>query len=202
MSEKFLLGLDPGGKGCFGWCVVKFRQKPPLEIEISGVADNAGDAFCKAQEIIKDNELIGVAIDSPLFWHKNGDFRNVDRTLKKNLSDIDPRFANKVMQVNSLRGGCLMQGIMAARMIRDKYKEVPITESHPTAITAINYEYILDLKGLCNNEHEIDAAIACLSAWAMKTKDKEWVDMLLTDTDKKYYKKMVTGRLHYYLPKL
>lgn len=190
----WLAGFDPGGESQFGWCVVEASAKLPLSLHRTGVASNAAEAVrCVLKEVPSRSTLIAAGIDSPLFWLPNGD-RNADRVIR---NEIRKRGASApsgtVQHVNSLRGACLVQGVLAAMLLRATTRSINITEAHPKAL--------LWLIGVCNrslpvksvtmcelseffsflsgnlSEHERDAALAALGAWAMTVKAPGWEDL-------------------------
>ena len=179
-TQELILGLDPGGKGNFGWVLLAFSQRPPLNLLASGVADHAEsavkDALKEASRL--GGEIIIAGVDAPLCW-VSGAEREADRRLRKERNKVG---GHGVMHVNSLCGACLAQGMMAAKMIEDK--GIGIVEAHPGSIEDILFfkgeleaylsKGILDLP---HRDHQRDAALAALAAWAWHTKQPNWVDL-------------------------
>ena len=180
MSESpcFILGFDPGGVGNFGWSVCReaggLLQPPPL----TGVADDALDALNQSRAEIPYNATVRAAgIDAPLFWGKRGN-RQIDNELNRQMLANDfPQPANggRIIQaVNSLRGGCVVQGPLLVRYLRDTWDQLPITESHPKAL-----QWLLPILGQFEAatmarrmiaglvEHRLDATLCAVAAWGM-----------------------------------
>jgi hypothetical protein len=130
---------------------------------------------------------------SPLFWVASGD-RKVDKTIRKAMSDLGAvNVYGTVRQANSLRGACLAQGIMAAHLLRRDLSNVRLTESHPKALlwllkVASQHHRVLDvtLEHLVDfieegsrslSEHERDAAVGAVGAFAMLRSASGWRDL-------------------------
>lgn len=187
-----LLGFDPGGEDGYGWCIADYAPDLPLQIRATGVVDNACDALDKTlAHVCAGEQIMAAGIDAPLFWVPSGD-RHADELLRKDLRELGaPSPGGTVQAVNSLRGACLVQGVMTGILLRKTLPSLPITESHPKAL--------LWLLGLANRkkhprnillsslpkylrpansadikEHERDAALATLSARAMLNQPAGW----------------------------
>jgi hypothetical protein len=143
-----------------------------------------------AYEGLQAKDVIAVGIDAPLFWVANG-CRVVDGYLRERIrTDRGADASNTVLQVNSLRGACLVQGILAGVLSRERTPGVRISESHPKAALWLRIGRdpaevrLTDLNGLFNppndwhqndrGDHLRDAALACLSAWAMVHAPEDW----------------------------
>src|SRR5205823_378164 len=104
-----------------------------------------------------------------------------------------PSPSGTVQAVNSLRGACLVQGIMTGILLRDAFRSLPITESHPKALlwllrlanrkkhpSAIPLSFLSQFRATNSadaTDHERDAALASLSAWAMLGRALGWRDL-------------------------
>ena len=192
------VGFDPGGEGQFGWCVVQASDGiPPLRVQDSGEADHAAAAVSAALRDIDPTHIAGIGIDSPLFWSSKGD-RQVDKIVRSAIRQRGaPNVGGTVQNVNSLRGACLVQGIWAARLVRDAAPSVPITESHPKALLWLirvasgkNRVASIEMRDLdsfltCQardySDHERDAALGALAAWAMVSRLNGWRDLFLEE---------------------
>jgi hypothetical protein len=84
-----------------------------------------------------------------------------------------------VAHVNSLRGACLVQGVLAAVTLRERWPSILITESHPKALLQIDpdarpfaslYEF--------STEHERDAAVGAFAAMAYDRRLDGWSDWI------------------------
>lgn len=187
-----LLCLDPGGEDGFGWCVAQASDRLPLTIIDAGVAGNAHEAIANALDAASGPvDVSGVGIDSPMFWVANGD-RKVDHLIRAAIRRLGARNASGTVQhVNSLRGACLTQGVMAAHLIRQRGPNIPVTETHPKALLWLlgvyaSFQPPVRIKDLSRfavagfdvlSEHERDAALGALGAWAMVTGATDWIDL-------------------------
>jgi predicted nuclease with RNAse H fold len=168
------VGFDPGGKRRFGWCVVKF-DTDPLRIK-GGVSDHAEAALTAAQR-----ELSGppaaVGIDAPLFW-TIGEDRAADREVRK-LVRAAGGHNGTVAHVNALRGACLVQGVLIARMAAETWPNAAITEAHPKALLWVSADArTFNTNELSReNEHTRDAALGALAARAGVTGFRGWRDL-------------------------
>jgi hypothetical protein len=187
------VGLDPGGDGQFGWGVVA-GSACPLALVHSGCARDAASVVGALQEAIGSSGVVqGVGIDSPLFWTPTG-ARRVDRIVREAIKEAGARNAGGTVQhVNSLRGACLTQGVVAAHLLRQAMPGVRITEAHPKALlwlikvarhgrwvrdVAMEHltEFVTcDVSGL--SEHERDAVLGAVAAWAMVMAAPGWRDI-------------------------
>ncbi len=194
LSMSVLLGFDPGGEDGFGWCLADHTPALPLRVRATGVVDNAQEALrAVGAHVLPGEQILGAGIDAPLFWVSSGD-RMADRILRGELRELGvPSPGGTVQAVNSLRGACLVQGIMTGVLLRDRYPSLPITESHPKALlwllrlanqrqhpagillSAMPQFRVPDVKGA--TDHERDAAVATLSAWAMLSRPVGWRDL-------------------------
>lgn len=194
----FVIGFDPGGIGQFAWCLTEATDPPRLRH--CGVSDHASGAVGAVSKHIDDSmQLLAAGIDSPLFWIGNGD-RRVDQIVRTKIHALGARnIWGTVQSVNSLRGACLAQGILAAWLLRSRFPNIRITESHPKALL-----WLLELANkerpvrevrmshLCRlidcdlqdlSEHERDAALGAVAALAMIRKADGWRDLALDEND-------------------
>ena len=194
-----VLGFDPGGEKQFGWCVASGAADGKLVLRSNGTASHAAGAVEMAlREAQKCGVIAAAAIDSPLFWNLSGD-RRADMTVRAAMRRIGAvNLGGTVQHVNSLRGACLAQGMMAAHILRDKMPSLRLTESHPKAllwllevatpqrpVREIRIDHLdkfiqCDSSALC--EHERDAAVGAFAAWAMLNQRSGWRN-LYTDED-------------------
>lgn len=190
-----ILGFDPGGIGRFGWCVAEGTPAGELWLCEAGVADHAAGAVSAALNHAGDPRWIRAAgIDSPLFWVADGD-RRAERSIRAAMTRLGAKnVGGTVQQVNSLRGACLVQGIMATRLLRQALPTVGVTESHPKAllwllkianedrrvaevtITHLS-EFVKVPESLQLSDHQRDAALGAVGAWAMVTRPAGWRDL-------------------------
>ena len=191
-----VLGFDPGGINQFGWCTAEADNGDArIRLIASGIADAAEPAVAAALRAAGDiSHLQAAGIDSPLFWSANGD-RQVDRIIRDAMILAGARNVHgTVQQVNSLRGACLAQGIMAADLLRRRSPSIRLTESHPKALlwllkvatkdrrtTAVTLEHLLEFiecDAHALTEHERDAALGAVAALAMVRHATGWRDLV------------------------
>ena len=198
---EFLIGLDPGGKGNFGWCVVADKPKLPDTAVASGLADNADGAVAAALAAIPvDGHIRCAGIHAPLFWPLSGP-RNADLAVRAAIRTAGCRHASGTVQdVNSLRGACLVQGMLAAMKLRELYPTLPITEAHPKALRWLFAEveaFAVVEEFSMKSDHERDALLAAIAAWAGARKLTDWQDLLVME---RAYYSPVSQPLHYFMP--
>lgn len=207
---KFLIGLDPGGAGNFGWCVVKDAPKIPrwtfasdladedkVPVFASGLADDAEAAVSAALAAIpRDGEILAVGIDAPLFWPRSGS-RNADLVVRAAIREAGaPHAEGTVQHVNSLQGACLVQGMLAALKLRELYPKLPITEAHPKALLAL----LPELASItAPSEHQRDALLSAIAAWASIHEVSGWKDLLLEESSPYT---PIAQPLHYFMPEV
>lgn len=174
---QILLGLDPGGAGNFGWCITQYTDYMPTIPITCGLANNAQQAIYNALAAIPEgDDLVAVGIDAPLFWSKTGS-RNADLTVRYAIKQAGaPHASGTVQDVNSLRGACLIQGMLAALELREKFPKLLITEAHPKALRWL-LPSLVDIEA--RSEHERDAILATVSAWAAFNRPKDWEDLFI-----------------------
>jgi hypothetical protein len=192
VSRNLILGLDPGGKGAFGWCISQDSDRLPLKIENCGVEDHAQGALAAVLKCVGGaDQILGAGIDSPLYWIPKGD-RETDKLLRKEIRHRHGN-PNVVMAVNALRGACLVQGVLIGQLLRERFKGVRITEAHPKAllwllrivlpgnrtkeVTTVSLSPWAVFIGSTNSEHERDASLAAVTAWAMLHSPQGWADI-------------------------
>src|SRR5262249_41364779 len=116
------LGADPGGMDNFGVAVL--REDGTYDTQCVNCADEA------ITWIGKFGRRHGVGIDCPLWWSSGrGGGRKADQWLRDQGIP-----AGTVQSANSLQGAVLVQGIMFAVRLRERYQGVLITEAHPKAL--------------------------------------------------------------------
>lgn len=122
-------GLDPGGDGQFGWYIISGRDLP-LQVIRAACAADAGGAVGSLLDVLGPSpQLHGAGIDSSLFLTPSGN-RRVDGIVREAIKKAGaPNVGGTVQHVNSLRGACLTQGVVAAHLLRQKFSGLPITEA-------------------------------------------------------------------------
>ena len=189
------IGLDPGGKSAFGWCVTVDSATLHLRTLASGAEDEARAATDQALSCVPPGEpVLGVGIDAPLIWSW-GRRRAVDEIVRSAIRNAGaPHPAGTVQSVNSLRGACLVQGLLGAIALRRHYPSIPVVESHPKALLWMMSD-AQTVRG--NSEHERDAILCTFSAWAAIHKPQRWSD--LYEKERQWYSPLEPP-IHYLMP--
>lgn len=172
-----LVGFDPGGASAFGWAV--FRTGPDGLVFVDGdVASSAFEAVSNAAEHVAEPPA-AIGIDAPLFWSPAGD-RRADLQIRRSVCRAGGR-GGTVGHVNSLRGACLIGGVVAAALCRERWPAAQITESHPKALlrvsaTARTFAEQPVLQG--PGHHLRDAALGAFVASALVERSPGWQDLV------------------------
>lgn len=187
---EFYVGFDPGGEGRFGWAMCS-PEGERLRILHTGNADHAQNALLAVQSRLPSQITItGAGIDAPLFWVSDGR-RYSDHLVRNAIKKLGSKSpGGTVQQLNSLRGACLVQGPLIAKLLVDEFPSISITETHPKAL--------LFLLGLANkqnppnnigvenlskyvhadagqySEHQRDSVLGAVASWASLKKQSEW----------------------------
>ncbi len=182
----YAIGLDPGGQKAFGWCLLKVGNSE-ASVFASGVANSALEAVrCIANNVAEPPLACG--IDAPLYWIDSGD-READKHVRK-LIVGEGGHAGTVSHVNSLRGACLAQGIIAANHVASTWPGVAITEAHPKALRRLDENstrFLPFLTVALSSDHERDAVLAAFSATCMLMRTRGWVNLLKLEEGEKYF---------------
>lgn len=194
-----ILGFDPGGRGQFGWCTAEYASSQ-LRIQSAGVADHALGAVTAALEQLEPGYHITAAgIDAPLLWATGGP-RRADRTIRMAMKSLGAvNVGGTVQDTNSLRGACVAQGLLTAKLLRDRFPDLPITESHPKAllwllqlagpgrsvpeVTLTHLEELVLCELVIESEHIRDAALGAVAALAMLEERQGWRDLYLEEVN-------------------
>lgn len=196
-----IIGLDPGGKNQFGWCISEKIDVGRVRVRQAGAADHAADVMKKIRQYVGNgSEVAAAAIDAPLFWVENGE-RRADQLIRAAMTARGASsVSGTVQQLNSLWGACLVQGIMAARGLRNFAPHIRLTESHPKALlwlirVASSRRRVVDvgMRDLTEHiecdiqtfsEHERDAAVGAVAALAMLDGTAGWRDLAAEEPEK------------------
>jgi hypothetical protein len=210
-----LLGFDPGGEGKFGWAVC-INNVDELYVVDTGLADHAkGATECALKAIPKGMFVAGAGIDAPMFWVFDGS-READRRIRGVIGRLGaPSPGGTVQHFNSLRGACVIQGLLILKLLRQLYPNLPVTESHPKALLWLmeiaskdfgpEIVKINDIKGInvtrarIRTEDERDAVLGAFAAQAMIRNEPGWEDLLKFERDP-----VLAGEspISYWMPKL
>lgn len=110
--------------------------------------------------------------------------------------------SSTVISVNSLRGACLVQGVLAAKEVKQRWAQAKVTEAHPKALFEISREarkWIKDLKLESEpSEHIRDAALAAFAAYAYWEKMAGWINLVSQEGGEPFFPSGYTAA--YYFP--
>ena len=192
-STGIFLGFDPGGKkgeGKFGWsicCPVTGANK--LKVIRAGVGKNAKEVFDDVISELESRNLRekvrAAGIDAPLFWHKTGEDREIDKLIRRKLpvgkkNELQVANKNSVMAINSLLGADLVQGVLLGYHLHHGFS-LSITESHPGALDYLDKSMRDRILCLPSDEHKRDATFAAYAAWHIGA--PEWQDLFLKEPE-------------------
>ena len=178
-----LLGFDPGGINGFGWAMLEINSEgtgPRLVTGIVSTAPDAVNAAKNAASSVPD----GIGIDAPLYWVDRGD-RAADIHIRRRVIAVGGVPGN-VNSVNSLRGACLVQGIITARLCSNFWPHALLTEAHPKALLRLSIsaeKFVGAHVSPTAQEHERDAALAAYAAWYGTMADLQWHDLVHEEVD-------------------
>jgi predicted nuclease with RNAse H fold len=189
-------GADPGGKNKLGVAALS--------------PDGRFKTWCVCsvdEATVLISSPVSLGIDCPMWWSSGaGGGRKVDSWLRKTYN-IHP---GTVQSANSLRGAVLVQGIMLAIRVREKYPGLPITETHPKALLCAlklrgkPWSQIAEIFGLVGpepeDEHRRDALLSAVVA--REGEKGRWRDISLAERghDELDPKQLSFGRIEYWWP--
>ncbi len=191
------LGFDPGGKKNFGWAVCSSAANT-LRVLNTGTARHSAEAMAEVEKALSNisegDHVVGAGIDAPLLWVENGR-RKVDELLQTVIGKLGaPSPYGTVQHINSLWGACIVQGVMLANLLHRRFPALAITESHPKAllyllgianaekepgeVTIADLAEHVSYDNECVSEHERDAILGALTAFAQNQKLPGWRNLL------------------------
>ena len=175
MNTQTYVGIDPGGINAFGWCVM---DSSAAELSVSrmetGTCSGISEAIPEIERLCEIHP-VGLGIDAPLYWVRTGE-RKSDQKIRKAVAKAGGS-SSTVGHVNSLRGACLVQGVLSAVCLGEKWPQISITEAHPKALLSIwprAVEFVAQFD--FPNDHERDAALGAYAAFAFLSQWSRWVD--------------------------
>nr|WP_216907668.1 DUF429 domain-containing protein [Synechococcus sp. CCY 0621] len=174
------VGFDPGGEKAFGWAVVE-ATTDGLRFVAGDVVSGAPSAVAQSSALLRGAPA-AVGIDAPLFWVCEGD-RSADAQVRRLVCEAGGQ-SGTVSHVNSLRGACLVQGVLVAQLSREQWPAAPLTEAHPKAllrVSAAALAFVSAPEFPEVGEHIRDAALAAYAAHAFLTQAAGWHDLLLNE---------------------
>ena len=177
------LGFDPGGINSFGWATLQIEATGAVAGLITGVVSTAPDAIYAASKGLDGGVPTAVGIDAPLFWVESGD-RRADAAIRKRVVAAGGQ-SGTVSSVNSLRGACVVQGVLTARLVSSKWESTLITESHPKALLRLYPDagaFVSAHVPSISTEHERDAVLSAYAAWAAASAWQGWRNLVIDET--------------------
>ena len=174
-------GFDPGGNRRFGWSVCT-ADGGQMRCSKTGVASHSQEAIEQVLSSLPPGAtVLAAGIDAPLFWDRKKGNREVDGIVRGAVADKGcPYSSGTVQQVNSLRGACLVQGVLLADALHQEFPEARITEAHPKALSWLLGKAVPSHPPSVS-EHEHDACLAAFTAWSMLQKSPGWQDIYLKE---------------------
>lgn len=169
------LGIDPGGRNAFGWCVLRVPTEGAPLMQC-GVRSTLTEVVTALTSACADTPR-AAGIDAPLYWVRSGERRS-DQAIRRAVSKAGGHSAT-VNHVNSMRGACLVQGVLAAVELSQRWPGILITESHPKALLTTcpaAREFIQPFD--FGSEHERDACLGAFAAWSYDRRAPGWVDWM------------------------
>ena len=186
---NIFLGFDPGGDNSFGWAVCH-QEGNTLRVITTGRAGRAKAAVEQALSASSGmGTVVAAGIDAPLFWTEDAgrDVDNLVRRAIQTLGAVAP--GGTVQHFNSLRGACLVQGVLTAKLLFEQLPQVALSEAHPKALLyllgiadARTNQEVITLTDLSHyvacdvdvGEHERDAVLAAITAFAHTERPEGW----------------------------
>ena len=168
------VGSDPGGESAMGWCVMTVRD---ADVRLDTGTCTGADTCLNMIASCVDGSPVAVGIDAPLYWTYDGD-RVSDCRIRAAVATAGGS-SGTVNHVNSLRGACLVQGILAAVAIAQRWPSTRVTEAHPKALLRVWPEADAFVsKHPFRTDHERDAALGAYAAKAYHEHSPGWVDWI------------------------
>ncbi len=174
------IGFDPGGAQSFGWAVLETTPHG-LFLIAGGVVTGAPNAIASASAAVNESP-VAIGIDAPLFWVPEGD-RNADLQVRALVLGAGGH-AGTVSHVNSLRGACLVQGVLVARLSHELWPDALLTEAHPKALlqlSAAARQFVSAPDFQAVDEHVRDAALGAYAAHAMVAQTQGWHNLAIQE---------------------
>lgn len=214
---ELILGFDPGGSeggGRFGWAVAEMTGTLPVRIVATGAKAHAEAAVNAAFERVgSGDKVVAAGVDSPMYWTPTGD-RKADRKLREILRErgAGSIAGGTVQHLNSLQGACLIQGPIAALLLRRRCPDIPLTEPHPKALLWALRIVSKDLRPvgvsakhlsaivqgvIGESEDERDAVLGAFAAWGMMTREPGWSNLVAIEDDPMFF---TPGKTDYWFP--
>jgi hypothetical protein len=191
----YIIGYDPGGrtsnngKGANGIAVVEYDSNSIRVTKIETHQSVLGVWNFIKDEVKEINLIDAIGIDAPMSHNRCKDgYRPVEKYLLNKYNNNGKKY---LIQINSLRGSVLINGILLAKKLLDvsNNEDLIINETHPSLTyylvhgkcynnknNNVNVEakkrLLMRLPKLCNcdveqidNDHECDALFSAYITW-------------------------------------
>lgn len=183
---NLFVGIDPGGKNAFGWCLLARYEDGSCAVLSQGTASSAQQALSYVFSVCPEAP-VAAGIDAPLYWSSREE-RQSDRRIRRAVLEAGGHSAT-VAHINSLRGACLVQGVLAAAGLGKRWPNTRVTESHPKALLHVwpkASEFLRLRSTASGSEHERDALLGAYSALQYESQCSGWKDWVLEE-DEPYF---------------
>ena len=177
MTTIFVLGFDPGGAAAFGWSALASTDGK-VSLIGSGTCSSASAAL-EATTAAIPSRPAAFAVEAPLFWLPAGD-RNADKMVRKMVCAAGGS-SGTVSHINSLRGACLVQGIMVTQMAATLWPDAQVSEAHPKALLRVSsaaQTFATTVLSKALTEHERDAGLAAFTALNLLSTTVGWHNLV------------------------
>lgn len=178
----YVVGFDPGGAAAFGWTVAEFNGDA-FQICATGICNNAADAVEAAAHSLPQRPA-AIGVDAPLYWVPVGD-RKADTLVRRMVCAIGGQ-PGTVGHVNSLRGACLVQGVLCAHRAALRWPDALVTEAHPKALLRVSGTAAAvagSMASAFRSEHEQDAFLAAYAAGMLVDRNPAWHDLVKVEQE-------------------
>lgn len=131
----WIIGYDPGGNGKQGVACILVQDNVVTKAKVTHTR-TVDAALSKVNEIVEKGPVIGLGVDTLTEWccGESG-YRNADRILQaKYPQAIDSRVKKQVISSNGLRGAMSVNGMAFILLMKRRFPEILVTETHPKVL--------------------------------------------------------------------
>ena len=178
--------------------------RSPVRVRTTGAERHAEAAVTAALNHVRPkDQVVAAAIDSPLYWTATGE-RVADVKIRNDICQLGAGSSagGTVQHPNCLQGACVVQGPIAALLLRREFPNLPLTESHPKALLWALEIASVRLKpkaittshlgrfvhgSIGSSEDERDAVLGALAAWHMVKRSPGWSDLVALENDPLFF---------------
>jgi hypothetical protein len=179
MQTQLIIGYDPGGNGAHGVAELVVHEGKAIRLATRTV-DTMEDVV---SFLDRQPSLAALGVDTLTCWSTGpSGWRPADRWLRVQY----PMVKNCVVSPNSLFGSMGLNGMAVVIAAKQRFPDLFVTETHPKVLywtlAQATYDYDglkkamdtaltswLNIEVNINSEHEWDAAISALTAFAGST---------------------------------